>query len=129
MRSEMPPVPPAPGSASRPDISEQLRSFSPTEMMGNIDKVSHIVRKIRLKQGGVGSQDDEVTLYRMMMDLKFMVDIADGLTMHVHQLQAASKESEAQLAGIRQYYEEKLQVLRQKAEANGDSVQPAKVII
>jgi hypothetical protein len=97
--------------------------------MGNIDKVSHIVRKIRLKQGGVGSQDDEVTLYRMMMDLKFMVDIADGLTMHVHQLQAASKESEAQLAGIRQYYEEKLQVLRQKAEANGDSVQPAKVII
>ena len=110
------------------DIAEQLKSFSPSEMMGNIDNVSHIVRKIRLKHGGIGSQEDELTLYRMMMDLKFMVDIADGLTLRVQQLEVMNKELDAQLSSIRGYYEGKLQTLQQalqqKTETNGDSVQP-----
>ena len=63
----------------KPETIAQLASFSPQNMMKNVDNVTALIRKIRLKQGGIGSPEDELVLCRIVLDLKFMTDIVESL--------------------------------------------------
>jgi len=63
----------------KPELLAKLATFSPQDMLKNVDHVATIIRKIRLKQGGVGSSEDELVLCRMIFDLKFMTDIVENL--------------------------------------------------
>lgn len=56
-----------------------LKRFSSKAMLKNIDGLRHIIQRIRQKEGGIGSLEDELCLYRAIQDQDLLVDIADGL--------------------------------------------------
>lgn len=56
-----------------------LKGFSAPVMLDNIDHLKSIISRIRQKEGGVGSEEDEMCLHRVLHDLDLLVDIADGL--------------------------------------------------
>ncbi len=60
-----------------------LTTLSPRDMMANLDFIAGLARRIRLKQG-VGSQEDELALCRVMLDLKFMTELVDALKSEVN---------------------------------------------
>lgn len=53
--------------------------FSSKVMLDNINHIKGIIQRIRQKEGGIGSDADEMALYRMMQDVDLLVDIVDGL--------------------------------------------------
>ena len=69
-------------------------------MISNLDVVSSMARRIRLKQG-VGSVQDELALCRVMLDLKFMTELVDALRVEI-----VSRDTE--LVSIRSTYERML---------------------
>ena len=56
-----------------------LRRFNPKVMLDNIDYVRDMMQRIRQKEGGIGSVEDELSLHRVIQDLDLLVDITDGL--------------------------------------------------
>jgi len=66
---------------SLPDIIQKVLQtpFSMDDMLQNVNLISEMARKIRHGQGGIGSLEDEMALLRVMEDLKYMVDMVDGL--------------------------------------------------
>lgn len=56
-----------------------MKSFSAKEMLANIEHVKTIVQRIRQKEGGVGSDEDELSLHRMVQDLDLLIDMVDGV--------------------------------------------------
>jgi hypothetical protein len=113
----------------KPDIFQQLKDFSPSEMMENVDKITGLIRKIRLKQGGIGSEQDELSLTRIVMDLKFMVDVCDGLRFHCDELETTLREINARISTIIPAYEARLTALKAENESlkNGDGVQSQEI--
>lgn len=95
-----------------------LTTLSPRDMMANLDLIAGMARRIRLKQG-VGSQEDELTLCRVMLDLKFMTELVDALKSDIHGI-----------ASLRATYERMLEDKNKELEAlkltNGRDVQSAK---
>jgi|RhiMethySRZTD1v2_1073278.scaffolds.fasta_scaffold08327_13 hypothetical protein len=59
-----------------------LATLSPRDMIHNLDYVSGLARRIRLKQA-VGSQEDELALCRMMLDLKFLTELIEVVKVEV----------------------------------------------
>ncbi len=66
---------------NEPEKSKELplRSFNPKVMLDNIASVKNIISRVRQREGGIGSDDDELTLHRLIHDLDLLVDIVDGL--------------------------------------------------
>lgn len=56
-----------------------LKRFNPKVMLENIDCIRDMIQRIRQKEGGIGSAEDELSLCRAIQDLDLLVDIADGL--------------------------------------------------
>ena len=56
-----------------------LKQFGAKIMLKNIGLVKTIIQRIRQKEGGIGSDEDELSLHRMIQDLDLLVDIVDGL--------------------------------------------------
>lgn len=97
------------------ELLTYLSVLSPKDMMKNADYVSGMARKIRLRQG-VGSVDDELALCRLLLDMKFMVELID-----------AAKEEIANVDKLRETYERKLLALTQEIEAlRGRNIQSPK---
>jgi hypothetical protein len=65
-----------------------LKSFSAKVMLKNIGLVKTIIQRIRQKEGGIGSDEDELSLHRMIQDLDLLVDIVDGLKASYDELQS-----------------------------------------
>ena len=59
------------------ELALYLHALNPREMMNNVNLVADIARRIRLKQG-VGSKDDELALYRVILDLKSMTELVEA---------------------------------------------------
>ncbi len=56
-----------------------LKRFSSQAMLSNIGSVKSIIQRIRQREGGVGSDEDELSLHRMVQDLDLLVDMVDGI--------------------------------------------------
>ncbi len=92
---------------SLPDIVQKVLQipFSMDDMLQNVNLISEIARKIRHGRGGIGSPEDEMALLRVMEDLKYMVDMVDGLKKAYDQdLGRANEEN----TGLRSTYEKML---------------------
>ena len=63
-----------------------LKKFSAKVMLTNIGAVKTIIQRIRQKEGGIGSDGDELSLHRMIQDLDLLVDIVDGVKAHYDEL-------------------------------------------
>lgn len=93
-----------------------LKSFNPQVMLGNISHVKTLISRIRQKEGGIGSEADEMALHRMIHDLDLLVDIVDGLKARYDELRgqfdtvaAALSTQQEQTMGLKQVYERMLQ--------------------
>ena len=56
-----------------------FKQFNPAIMLNNIGMVKTIIQRIRQKEGGVGSPEDELSLHRIIHDLDLLVDMVDGM--------------------------------------------------
>ena len=63
-----------------------LKRFNPTVMLKNIDVVRSMIQRIRQKDEGIGSEEDELALHRTIQDIDLLVDITDGLKAHYDEL-------------------------------------------
>tara|TARA_R110002094_G_scaffold205958_1_gene176685 strand:- start:1675 stop:1956 length:282 start_codon:yes stop_codon:yes gene_type:complete len=54
-------------------------AFNPEAMLGNLSYVKGMIKRIRQKDGGVGSQDDELALHRTINDIELLADMIAGL--------------------------------------------------
>lgn len=63
-----------------------LKKFSAKVMLTNIGLVKTIIQRIRQREGGIGSDGDELSLHRMIQDLDLLIDIVDGLKAHYDEL-------------------------------------------
>lgn len=93
-----------------------LKTLSPKDVMANLDSVAGMARRIRFKQG-VGSSEDELTLCRVMLDLKFLTELVDAL-----------KNELNQFTSLRATYERMLGEHKQKIQdlTDGRTVQLSK---
>lgn len=89
-----------------------LRSFNPQMMIGNIGNIRALIQRIRQKDGGIGSPEDELTLHRAIHDLDLLVDIVDGLkaaysrqSENTQKVLAALETQQAQAVAAKQTYE------------------------
>lgn len=101
-------------------LEQYIANLSPRDMMTNLDSVAMMARRIRLKQG-VGSSEDELTLCRAMLDLKFLTELIDAV-------RASLKET----YDLRDTYERMLSEKEKEIERlndllNGRDIQSSKV--
>jgi hypothetical protein len=89
-----------------------LRSFNPKVMLENISLMREMIQRIRQKEGGIGSETDEMCLHRAIHDLNLLVDMVDGLKAIYENLQGQADTLDAsnvnlknQLDGLREHYE------------------------
>lgn len=50
--------------------------------MDNVNGLRGMIQRVRQKEGGIGSVEDELVLHRAIQDLDLLVDIVDGLKAH-----------------------------------------------
>ena len=81
-------------------------------MLDNIELLRNMIQRIRQKEGGIGSQDDELALHRAIQDLDLLVDIADGLKASYDKLSQESQkladtamQIQRQKDGLKETYE------------------------
>ena len=65
--------------AAGDDRGLAMKRFSAQKMLSNIDYIKDIIQRIRQKEGGIGSDEDELSLHRMVQDLDLLIDMVDGL--------------------------------------------------
>jgi len=49
-------------------------------MRENVGKIKKIIQRIRNKEGGIGSDEDELALHRLVQDLNSLTDTINTLT-------------------------------------------------
>ena len=93
-----------------------LKGFSAKEMLSNINHVKTIIQRIRQKEGGVGSEEDELSLHRMVQDLDLLIDIVDGVKASYDELHgqfdsvvSAAKMLKQQNETLKETYEKMVQ--------------------
>ncbi len=86
-------------------LETYLTTLNPRDMIKNLDFIAGMARRIRLKQG-VGSQEDELALCRVMLDLKFVTELVEALKADVDGL-----------AGLRATYERMLEEKNKEIKA------------
>tara|TARA_R110002096_G_scaffold127375_1_gene275158 strand:+ start:287 stop:568 length:282 start_codon:yes stop_codon:yes gene_type:complete len=62
-------------------------AFNPEAMLGNLSHVKGMIKRIRQKDGGVGSQDDELALHRAINDIELLADMVAGLKLSLSAMQ------------------------------------------
>ena len=93
-----------------------FKQINPVMMLNNIALVKTIIQRIRQKEGGVGSEEDELSLHRIIHDLDLLVDMIDGVKASYDDLQtkfdiaatsvmALGKQNE----GLKNLYEKMIQ--------------------
>lgn len=82
---------------------KQPRAFNPEAMLGNMSHVKDMIQRIRQKDGGVGSEDDELCLHRVVHDIDLLADMVATLKMGLGKLQEeAQGKVNALLARIKE---------------------------
>lgn len=71
----------------KPDLA-----FNPSAMLDNMSYVKGMIKRIRQKDGGLGSQEDELSLHRAINDIELLTDMVTGLKMTLGQIQKQAKE-------------------------------------
>tara|TARA_S200002703_G_scaffold88889_1_gene76747 strand:- start:377 stop:664 length:288 start_codon:yes stop_codon:yes gene_type:complete len=66
---------------------KQDRAFNPEAMLGNITHVKDMIQRIRQKDGGLGSEDDELCLHRVVHDIDLLADMVATLKLGLAKLQ------------------------------------------
>ena len=64
------------------NVLPPLRMFNSQVMLDNIKLIKTMIQRIRQKEGGIGSDEDELSLHRSLQDLDLLVDIVDGIKAH-----------------------------------------------
>lgn len=89
-----------------------VRSFNPQAMLGNISELRSMIQRVRQKDGGIGSTQDELILHRAIHDLDLLVDIVDGLKaaysklqQEAHAVLTVNQQQQTQLTALRETYE------------------------
>ena len=92
-----------------------LKSFNPKVMLDNIAIARTMIQRIRQKDGGIGSEQDELSLHRMIHDVDMLVDMVDGLKAayddlkgHYDNMAATATTLKAQKDGQKESYEKLL---------------------
>lgn len=62
-------------------------AFNPETMLNNLSHVKGMIKRIRQKDGGVGSQDDELALHRTINDIELLADMVAGLKLSLSEMQ------------------------------------------
>jgi len=91
------------------NLSDKLSSFSFVEMMSNVDRVSDMVRRLRLRQG-IDSDQAELVLCRMMLDLKFVIELVDAL-------RKSNSKLDADITSLKSTYERMLAEKKEEIES------------
>tara|TARA_S200002703_G_C3701314_1_gene215384 strand:+ start:400 stop:687 length:288 start_codon:yes stop_codon:yes gene_type:complete len=65
---------------------KQDRAFNPEAMLGNISHVKSMIQRIRQKDGGIGSENDELCLHRVVHDIDLLADMVATLKLGVAKL-------------------------------------------
>lgn len=100
-------------------LEQYIANLSPRDMMTNLDSVAMMARRIRLKQG-VGSSDDELTLCRVMLDLKFLTELIDAVRTSFKEMQSLRNTYERMLS------EKEQEIKRLNDLSNGRDIQSSK---
>tara|TARA_R110002126_G_C10490983_1_gene504775 strand:+ start:23701 stop:23982 length:282 start_codon:yes stop_codon:yes gene_type:complete len=72
----------------KPDLA-----FNPEAMLGNLSHVKGMIKRIRQKDGGVGSQDDELALHRTINDIELLADMVAGLKLSLSAIQQKAQRA------------------------------------
>lgn len=73
--------------ADKPNLA-----FNPEAMLGNLSYVKGMIKRIRQKDGGVGSQDDELALHRTINDIELLADMVASLKLSLSAMQKQASE-------------------------------------
>ena len=94
------------------NVLPPLRMFNSQVMLDNIKITKTMIQRIRQKEGGIGSDEDELSLHRSLQDLDLLVDIVDGIKAHNDNLAgnydtvvAKCESFVKQIAALRNTYE------------------------
>ena len=68
-------------------------AFNPEAMLGNLSHVKGMIKRIRQKDGGVGSQDDELALHRTINDIELLADMVAGLKLSLSAMQQKAQRA------------------------------------
>lgn len=74
--------------------------FNPEAMLGNLSHVKGMIKRIRQKDGGVGSQEDELSLHRAISDIELLAEMITGLKMSFSDMQQKAQEAIAERDAI-----------------------------
>lgn len=66
-------------------MSDQ-QAFNPQAMLANVGGLKSMIQRIRQKDGGIGSVEDELVLHRAINDLDSLADLAGKLQTQNQQL-------------------------------------------
>tara|TARA_R110000824_G_scaffold103164_3_gene245192 strand:+ start:1009 stop:1290 length:282 start_codon:yes stop_codon:yes gene_type:complete len=72
----------------KPDLA-----FNPEAMLGNLSYVKGMIKRIRQKDGGVGSQEDELSLHRTINDIELLADMVAGLKIALGDMQQKTQRA------------------------------------
>tara|TARA_R110000824_G_scaffold378310_1_gene569836 strand:- start:2389 stop:2682 length:294 start_codon:yes stop_codon:yes gene_type:complete len=67
-------------------------AFNPEAMLGNLSHVKGMIKRIRQKDGGVGSLEDELSLHRTINDIELLADMVAGLKLSLSEMQRQASE-------------------------------------
>jgi len=68
-------------------------AFNPEAMLGNLSHVKGMIKRIRQRDGGVGSQEDELSLHRTINDIELLADMIAGLKVSLSTMQNNAKRA------------------------------------
>jgi len=95
------------------ETNPQVRSFNPQAMLDNIAATRQMIQRIRQKDGGIGSEQDELCLHRVIQDLDILVDMVEALKVSHVTLQQQAKTGietlQGQMESLKVKYEEMLE--------------------
>lgn len=57
------------------DTDPTFSNLNPQVVSDNIAHIKGMIRRIRQNEGGIGSQEDEMSLHRVVEDLVFLIDM------------------------------------------------------
>ena len=68
-------------------------AFNPEAMLGNLSHAKGMIMRIRQRDGGVGSQEDELSLHRTINDIELLADMIAGLKVSLSTMQNNAKRA------------------------------------
>lgn len=69
-------------------MEKSKKLFNPQAILHNVNCVRGIIQRIRQREGGIGSVEDELVLYRSIQDLDLLMDMVNNLKTAYDDLQS-----------------------------------------